>query len=598
MATHKTIVTVLACILLHDSPALAQEGSAEAVQQTSATESATAQGLDAPQSVSEALESTKGLEKAVEGADVAELRPPLAAWLLFSEQQSAALEEARSAPQGSPQRAEADVLRADLDRLLAGADLLAGAIVQAGGDVEEERARLERLRPDEQEVLSATTVPESRQLALELPIEVLKAQLRPLTREQVESQLAEWLEYLQRAALEVRNIEISALKAEDPAKVQEYTARGVELRSERSALIQRVEAVIEALERKGGEVADARAYVDSVTAQPTVVGLHAAWAMIVAWMTDVDGGLALLKSTVLAVGILIAFWFLSKVLRNVAIRATGRLPHASGLLREFITTMVQRITVLIGVLIALSTLGVNMTPLVAAIGAAGLVVGLALQGTLSNLASGLLIMVYRPFDVDDVVEVAGVSGLVVGLALQGTLSNLASGLLIMVYRPFDVDDVVEVAGVSGKVVGMTLMTTSVRTFDNQSIHVPNNKIWGDVITNLTEHATRRVDLVFGISYGDDIEKAKEILSRVVQGHPSVLADPAPMIRVGQLGDSSVDLLCRPWVRTEDYWEVFWGLTEDVKKAFDAEGISIPFPQRDVHLIPVESTEGAAGGEAE
>jgi len=218
---------------------------------------------------------------------------------------------------------------------------------------------------------------------------------------------------------------------------------------------------------------------------------------------------------------------------------------------------VRRLTIIIGVLVALSTLGINMTPLVAAIGAAGLVIG---------------------------------------LALQGTLGNLASGLMIMIYRPFDTGDIISTAGSLGTVDGMTLMTTAIKTFDNQTIHVPNNMIWGDVITNITANPTRRVDLKFGISYGDDIRKAREVLERIVAGHEKVLADPEPVIRLHELGDSSVNFIVRPWCRTSDYWDVYWDLTAKVKETFDEEGISIPFPQRDVHLIPANApgVTGAPG----
>ena len=186
----------------------------------------------------------------------------------------------------------------------------------------------------------------------------------------------------------------------------------------------------------------------------------------------------------------------------------------------------------------------------------------------------------------------GAAGLVIGFALQGTLSNFASGIMIMVYRPFDVGDVISAAGTTGKVIGMNLVTTLVRTFDNQSIFIPNNKVWGDVITNVTANPTRRVDMKFGIGYGDDIERAREVLLEVVTSHEKVLADPAPVVQVGELGDSSVNFIVRPWSRTEDYWEVFWDVTREVKARFDAEGISIPFPQRDLHVHHV-LTEGDA-----
>lgn len=175
-------------------------------------------------------------------------------------------------------------------------------------------------------------------------------------------------------------------------------------------------------------------------------------------------------------------------------------------------------------------------------------------------------------------------GFIVGFALQDTLSNFASGMMILIYRPFDVDDFVEAAGISGKVSNMSLVNTTILTFDNQTIIVPNNKIWGDVIRNVTAQKIRRVDMVFGISYGDDIPNAEKLLLDIVNAHESVLEDPEPMIRLHELGDSSVNFIVRPWVKTDDYWETYWAMiTRSVKMRFDEEGVSIPFPQRDVHL---------------
>jgi small conductance mechanosensitive channel len=156
--------------------------------------------------------------------------------------------------------------------------------------------------------------------------------------------------------------------------------------------------------------------------------------------------------------------------------------------------------------------------------------------------------------------------------------------MILLYRPFDVGDVVEAGGVSGKVSHMSLVNTTFMTFDNQRLVVPNNNIWGAVITNVTAQRTRRVDLVFGISYGDDIEKAEKVLHEIVDAHEAVLDDPEPTIRLHELGESSVNFIVRPWVRTDDYWSTYWDLTKAVKKRFDEEGISIPFPQRDVHVV--------------
>jgi small conductance mechanosensitive channel len=214
------------------------------------------------------------------------------------------------------------------------------------------------------------------------------------------------------------------------------------------------------------------------------------------------------------------------------------------LLRRMILLVVRNTITVIGVLIALSQVGISLGPLLAGLGVVGFVIGFALQDTLSNFAAGLLILIYRPFDVDDLIEAGGVSGLV---------SN------------------------------MSLVNTTILTFDNQTIVVPNNKIWGDVIKNVTAQDIRRIDLVFGISYSDDIPKTEKLLAQIVASQPAVLNEPETMIRLHELGDSSVNFIVRPWVKKEDYWETYWAIMRAVKLRFDEEGISIPFPQRDVHL---------------
>jgi len=206
--------------------------------------------------------------------------------------------------------------------------------------------------------------------------------------------------------------------------------------------------------------------------------------------------------------------------------------------------VVRNAIIVVGILIALAQIGISLGPLLAGL---------------------------------------GVVGFIIGFALQETLSNFAAGMLILIYRPFDVDDFVEAGGVSGKVSKMSLVNTTILTFDNQTIIVPNNKIWGDVIRNVTAQSIRRVDMVFGISYGDDIAQAEKVLQQIIDSHEAVLDEPEPMIRVHELGDSSVNFIVRPWVKTEDYWETYWAITRSVKLRFDEEGISIPFPQRDVHL---------------
>lgn len=184
------------------------------------------------------------------------------------------------------------------------------------------------------------------------------------------------------------------------------------------------------------------------------------------------------------------------------------------------------------------------------------------------------------------VAVLGAAGLAVGLALQGSLSNFASGVIIIALRPFKVGDFVEAGGVSGVVEGIQIFSTSMRTGDNKAIIIPNSAITGGTITNFSAKDTRRVDLVFGIGYNDDIAKAKSILQRLVDEDERILKDPETVIAVSELADNSVNIVVRPWTSTGDYWGVYWDLTEKVKLTFDKEGISIPYPQRDVHLHQV------------
>ncbi len=262
------------------------------------------------------------------------------------------------------------------------------------------------------------------------------------------------------------------------------------------------------------------------------------------WLSD--NGPATVVRVLLFLGIVLVFRILAGLMRRLVTHGLDRSQEKfTTLLREFVISMSYRAILLFGVLIALSQLGIEVAPLLAGLGVAGFIVGFALQDTLSNFASGMMILAYRPFDVGDIIEAAGVSGIVDQL---------------------------------------TLVSTTVRTFDNQRLIVPNTKIWGDVIINVTAEKRRRVDLVFGIGYGDDIDQAERVLTEIVGAHELILDDPAPTIKLHTLNDSSVDFVVRPWTLTKDYWSVYWDITREVKRRFDAEGISIPFPQRDVHLI--------------
>ncbi|WP_432464086.1 mechanosensitive ion channel domain-containing protein [Agarivorans sp. QJM3NY_33] len=230
----------------------------------------------------------------------------------------------------------------------------------------------------------------------------------------------------------------------------------------------------------------------------------------------------------------------------------------SSLMKEMIVSSVTRVVVIVGILFALAQVGISLAPVLAGLGVAGFIIGFALQDTLSNFAAGMMILIYRPYDVGDMVEVGG--------------------------------------GVFGKVKSMNLVSTTILTIDNQTLVIPNGKIWGDVIKNVTAQKLRRVDLVFGIGYSDDIDKTEAVLNELLAKHPLVLAEPAPMVKLHILNESSVDFIVRPWVKTDDYWNVYWDITRQVKMRFDQDGISIPFPQRDVHVYSTgNGGEGHSNG---
>lgn len=263
------------------------------------------------------------------------------------------------------------------------------------------------------------------------------------------------------------------------------------------------------------------------------------------WFTE--NGAGLFFSTLLFVVIVLITFKVAKIVQKLvdkALDASG--VQLSKLLRRMVVSTARGVIIVVGLLIALSQLGITLGPLLAGLGIAGFVIGFALQDSLSNFASGLMILIYRPFDVGDLVEVG--------------------------------------SGTFGTVSAMSLVNTTILTIDNQTLVVPNNSIWQNAIKNVTAQKTRRVDLVFGIGYSDDIPKAEKILTEIIESHEAVLKDPEPFVRLHELGESSVNFIVRPWVRTDDYWPVYWDITREVKMRFDAEGVSIPFPQRDVHLF--------------
>jgi small conductance mechanosensitive channel len=186
------------------------------------------------------------------------------------------------------------------------------------------------------------------------------------------------------------------------------------------------------------------------------------------------------------------------------------------------------------------------------------------------------------------VAVLGAAGFAVGFAMQGSLSSFAAGVLVLVFKPYRVGDFIDAAGTAGTVKEIHLFNTILATPDNIKVIVPNSKIYGDVIKNITGYDTRRVDFVFGIGYSSSIQKAAEILTRIMKEDERVLPEPAPMVAVSELDDSSVNLVARPWVKKEDYWGVKFDITARVKEEFDAAGIEIPFPQHSIHMVREET----------
>lgn len=197
----------------------------------------------------------------------------------------------------------------------------------------------------------------------------------------------------------------------------------------------------------------------------------------------------------------------------------------------------------------------------------------------------VIIAALNPLGVDttSLIALIGAAGLAVGLAVQDSLKSLAAGVMLILTQPFKEGDFVDIAGTLGVVESINILNTQMRSGDNKLIIVPNAQIFGATITNFSNRPTRRVDMTFGISYDADLKRAKEILQALLADDERVLAEPQPAVMVGALNDSSVDLLCRPWVNTADYWGVYWDMQERVKLAFDEAGIGIPYPQLDVHV---------------
>jgi small conductance mechanosensitive channel len=254
---------------------------------------------------------------------------------------------------------------------------------------------------------------------------------------------------------------------------------------------------------------------------------------------------------VVAILIFIIGRWVAKLVRNVLERILRRNSKVDNTLVDFLGNLTYVILLIFIIIAALGQIGVQTASLVALLGAAGLAVGLALQGSLANFAAGILLIIFRPFRVEDLIEAAGVTGVVEKIEI---------------------------------------FTTQLRTLDNKTIIIPNAKLTGDNIINYTKKEIRRVDLIVGVSYEDNIDKVKEAINEVLKADGRILDDPPSKVAVYEMADSSINFVVRPWVKTEDYWDVYFSVTENIKKEFDARGITIPFPQRDIHLYNENSDQ--------
>lgn len=373
--------------------------------------------------------------------------------------------------------------------------------------------------------------------------------VEPLTKDDLSVEANGWLQVLKKHVAGVSEVQIQILTAEGDEKTKLLETAN-KLKEEQTALTDRLKVVIEELKSKGGEIKDYESYITAISGVTVDVSdASATWTVISGWLTSTEGGIRWAKNLLFFLVIILISWILSKVVGKAVEKAVANVKSASALLKEFIVNISRKAIFIVGFVVALSMLEVNVGPLLAAIGAVGFIMG---------------------------------------FALQGTLSNFAAGIMILIYRPYDVGDLVDVGGTLGKVDAMTIVSTTLRKPDNQKVVVPNNMIWGDIITNITGTSKRRVDLVFGIGYSDDIAKAQKILEDILGNNESILKDPEPVVKVHELADSSVNFVVRPWVETDSYWDVYWDITRAVKERFDAEGVSIPFPQRDVHVHQLAS----------
>jgi len=389
--------------------------------------------------------------------------------------------------------------------------------------------------------------------------EDLALEILPLTTEELAPLAEAWQANLRSATEAVVETGRTIRAAGDAASAlaRERRRAAIDANQEVS---EKLGIVISSLEAKGGDP-DLVASLESYRRAIALGGARLLSADVLlerafGWLTSPAGGLRLAAFVVSVVAALLGLLVVARIASGWADRVFRRLRTLSLLLRRFLVRAVFWLTVAFGLVLVLAAFGVNVAPLLALIGGASFIIA---------------------------------------FALQETLGNLAAGLMILLNRPFDEGDYVAVAGVGGTVQKVSVVSTTVSTPDNQVIVIPNSKVWGDIITNVTASDLRRVDLSVAASYEDPIEDVRAALEDVVKAHPAVLGDPAPVVEVNALRDSAVEYIARPWVRSEDYWQTYWDLTRQVKATFDSRGLTIPYPQSSVHLRVEGPLPGSVSG---
>jgi len=395
--------------------------------------------------------------------------------------------------------------------------------------------------------------PKTTSEGVAISVDELELLLKPLTRQELEGEAQGWFILLQNKVKMLSLTEIKSKRNYNDNK-EMLVKKTADLKTEKAALIDRFNAVIDELGKKGGTVDEYKQYIDAVSGIGQLIEVddaNATWTRLVGWVKSQEGGVKYGKKFGLFILTIISFWILAIVLSKIARKGIRSLKKASELLKDFIVNFVRKATFVVGLLVALSMLGVETGPILATI---------------------------------------GVMGFVVGFALQGPLSNFASGIMILLYRPYDIGDILTLDNIKGTVNAMTMVSTTIQTPDNKNVIFPNSRIWEGVITNMTGNTTRRVDMTFSLNYADDAEKARSIIEDVVKRHQRVLKDPEPVVKIHELTDFSVKVACRPWANTEDYWVVRWDINQAVKDRFSKEGIRAPLTHNNVQLYKEDREE--------